>query len=148
KFGATTPELHRELLTRTRSWLWLVLIIAAAILLGRGATIIAVAFLSLLAYRDFAPATGVFRVRSLSVVAVLGIVTLALASADRWDRLFFAVTPFAIVLFAVITIPRDEPKGFVQRVGLAIMGFVLVGTGLGYIGLLTAAPRDRAVLVL
>lgn len=141
-------ETHRELLQRTTSWVWLLAIIGGAILLGRAATIIAVVVLSLLAYRDFARATGVFRVRSLSVVVTLGILALAFAAADRWHRMFFAVTPLVIVLLTTITIPRDEPRGFVQRVGLAIMGFALMGTAFGYIGLLTDAPRYRALLFL
>ncbi|MDZ4755957.1 MAG: phosphatidate cytidylyltransferase [Phycisphaerae bacterium] len=147
RLGVTAPELHRELMVRTISWSWLLAIIGAAILLGRGTTILAVLVLSLLAYRDFARATGVFRVRSLSIVVTLGMIALACASADRWHRLYFALTPLVIVLLAVITIPRDEPRGFVQRVGLAIMGFVLFGTALGYLGLLTDTPRYRALLI-
>lgn len=146
--GVTGPEAHRELLLRTRSWTWLLAIIGGAILLGRGATIAAVALLSLLAYRDFARATGVFRVRRLSLVVALGILALAFAAADRWHRFFFAITPLTIVLLAAITIPRDEPKGFVQRVGLAIMGFALFGTAFGYTSLLCDAPNHRALLLL
>ena len=43
-----SDELHRELVTRTVSWSWLVAIIGGAIFLGRVATIAAVALLSLL----------------------------------------------------------------------------------------------------
>lgn len=146
--SVTDAPLHRELVVRTVSWSWLLAIIGGAILLGRAATILAVAILSLLAYRDFARATGVFRVRILSVVVALGIAALAIAAADRWHRLFFAVTPITIVLLAVVTIPRDAPRGFVQRVGLAIMGFVLFGTAFGYMGLLADAPHHRALLLL
>lgn len=144
----TGPELHRELLVRTISWTWLVALIGAAVLLGRGATIIAVAVLSLLAYRDFARATGVFRVRHLSVVVTLGIMALAIAGAIRWHRMFFAVTPITIIALAAVTIPLDQPRGFVQRVGLAIMGFALFGTAFGYMSLLTDAPHHRALLLL
>ncbi len=146
--GRTTPELHRELVTHTTSWCWLLAIIGGAILLGRGATIAAVGMLSLLAYRDFARATGVFRFRALSVVVALGVFALALAAADRWHRMFFAVTPITIVALAAVTIPRDEPRGFVQRVGLAIMGFALFGTAFGYMSLLADAPHHRALLLL
>ncbi len=144
---ATSEPLHRELLARTISWSWLLVLIGAAILLGRGATIAATAILSLLAYREFARATGVFRERSLSIVVLLGVLGLAFASADRWHRLYFAVTPFVVVLLAVVTLPRDQPRGYLQRTGLAIMGFLLFGTGLGYLGLLTDAPRHRALLL-
>ena len=106
-----SDELHRELVTRTVSWSWLVAIIGGAILLGRGATIAAVALLSLLAYRDFARATGVFRFRSLSVVFTLGTCALAFAAADRWHRMYFATTSLVVLTLAVITIARDELCG-------------------------------------
>jgi phosphatidate cytidylyltransferase len=143
-----SPQLHRELITRTISWSWLIAIIGGAILLGRGAVIVAVALLSLLAYRDFARATGVFRFRLLSVVFTLGICALAIAAADRWHRMFFGTISIIVVALAMVTIPRDEPRGFVQRVGLAIMGFVLFGVAFGYISLLTEVPNYRALLLM
>ena len=143
-----SDELHRELVTRTVSWSWLVAIIGGAILLGRGATIAAVALLSLLAYRDFARATGVFRFRSLSVVFTLGTCALAFAAADRWHRMYFATSSLVVLTLAVITIARDEPRGFVQRVALAIMGFVLFAVSLGYMSLLCDAPHYRALLLM
>lgn len=146
--SVTGESLSRELLVRTISWSWLIAIIGGAILLGRGATIAAVAVLSLLAYRDFARATGLFRSRVLSIVVVLGILALAFAAADRWHRMFFAVTPIVVLMLAAVTIPQDQPRGFVQRVGLAIMGFTLFGTAFGYMSLLTDDPRHRALLLL
>ncbi len=143
-----SDELHRELLTRTTSWSWLIAIIGGAIVLGRGATIAAVALLSLLAYRDFARATGVFRVRSLSVVFTLGTCALAFAAADRWHRMYFATISLVVLTLAAITIARDEPRGFVQRVALAIMGFVLFAVAIGYMSLLTDAPHYRALLLM
>ena len=58
------------------------------VLLGAAWTILAVAILSVLCYREFARATGFFRYRSLSIVVVLGIIATTFAIADYRVRIF------------------------------------------------------------
>ena len=57
----STAEKRKELWDRYRSWIWLVLCILIPILAGAFWTILAVATLSLLCYREYARITGLFR---------------------------------------------------------------------------------------
>ena len=130
-FGLTSPSLHDELVKRIRSWAVIAPVLVLPILLGAASTILAVAVLSVLCYREFARATGFFRYRALSVVVVLGMAALTFATADHWYGLFVAVPPLTIVLLAIVGVLRDEPKGYTQRVGLGIFSFLFFGVCIG-----------------
>ena len=43
---------------------------------------------------------------------------------------------------SVATIPLDHPAGYIQRVGLAVLGFMLFGTGLAHLGFLANDPDE------
>jgi phosphatidate cytidylyltransferase len=58
----------------------------------------------------------------ISAIIVLGILVLAIATLDHFDRLFFATGPLTVGLIAVVTIPFDNPKGYIQRVALGTFG--------------------------
>jgi phosphatidate cytidylyltransferase len=143
----TDTDRHKQLLARTISWTWLSAFIVGPVFLGRAAVIAAVLVLSMLCYRDFARATGVFRIRPLSAVVALGMLLLAAAAVDQWHRLYFAATPLVIVILTIITLPADKPSGYLQRTGLSAFGFLLFGTCLGYVSLLTEVPRYRATIL-
>src|SRR5436305_14361194 len=97
-------------------------------------TILAVAILSVLCYREFARATGFFRYRSLSIVVVLGIIATTFAIADHWYGFFVAIPPLPMVLLAMVAVLRDEPRGYNQRVGLGLIALLLFGHCLGHLG--------------
>jgi phosphatidate cytidylyltransferase len=91
--GKSTAERRKELWDRYRSWIWLVLCILIPILAGAFWTILAVATLSLLCYREYARITGLFRERTISLIVVVGILLLTFAELDNWYRLFVALFP-------------------------------------------------------
>src|SRR5439155_518493 len=68
-----TADKRRELWDRYRSWIWLALVILIPILAGAFWTILAVATLSFLCYREYARITGLFRERTISLIVVIGI---------------------------------------------------------------------------
>jgi phosphatidate cytidylyltransferase len=146
--GWIGPKQYQDLWPRYTSWLWLSLILLAPILLGAAWMMAAVALLSLLCYREFARATGLFREMAISAVVVLGVLALTFACVDNYSRLFFAVAPLTVGLIAVVTIPQDRPKGYIQRTALGMMGFLLFGYGLGYLGMLVNNPQYRPILIL
>ena len=96
---------------------------------------LAVMVLSLLCFREYARATGLFREKTICAVVSLGILLVAFAAVDHWqdDRLFFALGPLVGALIVVVSIPSDRPRGFIQRVALGVLGFALLGFSLGYI---------------
>jgi len=118
------------------------------VLLGAAWTILAVAILSILCYREFARATGFFRYRSLSIVVVLGIFATTFAIADHWYGFFVAVPPLTMVLLAMVAILRDEPRGYTQRVGLGVIAFLLFGHCLGHLGYMANDADFRPIVML
>lgn len=145
--GKLKPELKRDLWLRYRSWLVLAPLMIGPILLGAAATIAAVCILSLLCYREFARATGLFRETLTSATVALGILAVTFAVADHWYALFLALPPLFMVLIAAANILQDRPQGYIQRVGLGTLGFMLFGAGLGHLGYFANDALYRPILL-
>jgi phosphatidate cytidylyltransferase len=144
----TDEKLHDELVKRVNSWAVMTPLLLGPVLLGAAWTILAVAILSVLCYREFARATGFFRYRPLSIVVVLGIIATTFAIADHWYGLFVAIPPLIIVLLAMVAILRDEPHGYIQRVGLGVISFLLFGHCLGHLGYMVNDADFRPIVML
>ncbi|MFO1058707.1 MAG: phosphatidate cytidylyltransferase [Dongiaceae bacterium] len=142
------PALHRELRVRTLSWMVLLPLMIGPVLLGAFWTIAAVCVLSLWCYREYARATGLFREKAISLCIVLGILLLTFASLDHWYHFFMALTPLVTVLIAICTIPFDRPQGYIQRVALGMLGFLLLGSGLGHLGYMADDWSYRPIVLL
>ena len=79
---------------------------------------------------------------------VVGILALAFAEADHWYRLFVAMTPMSIIVITAVATSLDRPKGYIQRVALAIFGFLLFGACLGHLGFMTNDAHYRSLILL
>jgi len=145
---ATDDKLRVELWQRWRSWVFISPVIVVPILAGPGWTVIAVTVLSLLCYAEFARATGLFREKLLSLLVVVAILALNFAALDHWYAFFVALFPLSVGLLAVGTIFGDRPKGYLQRVALAILGFAMFGAGLAHLAFYSNEPGYRPVLLL
>lgn len=143
-----SEKLHAELILRYKSWLVLTPAIVLPILLGRGWTMLAILTLSLLCYREFARATGIFREKIISFIVVVGIVLITMASLDNWYALFVALPPLTMGVIAIVAVLRDEPHGYIQRVALGVFGFVLFGSCLGHLSYFANDVNYRAILLL
>ena len=144
----SNAEKRKELWDRYRSWIWLVLCILIPILAGAFWTILAVGTLSLLCYREYARITGLFRERTISFIVVIGILLITFSALDNWYRLFVALFPLTVALIAVGGLIPDQPKGYIQRVGLGVLGFVLFGSALGHLGYMANDWNYRPILLL
>jgi phosphatidate cytidylyltransferase len=144
----STADKRKELWDRYRSWIWLVLLILTPILAGAFWTIVAVATLSFLCYREYARITGLFRERTISLIVVIGILFLTFAELDSWYRLFVALFPLTVALIAIGGLIADQPKGYIQRVGLGVLGFALFGSALGNLGYMANDWNYRPILLL
>jgi phosphatidate cytidylyltransferase len=145
--GKAKDKLLKDLWQRWFSWLILAPLIVVPILLGAAYAMLAVGILSLLCCREYARATGLFRERAISVVVVLGILLLTFASLDNWYGLFTALWPLTVGSIALVAILADHPAGYVQRVGLGVLGFMLFGACLGHLAYLGNDPNYRAMMV-
>ncbi|HEY1922528.1 MAG TPA: phosphatidate cytidylyltransferase, partial [Tepidisphaeraceae bacterium] len=147
KTGKANDRLLKDLWERWISWLILAPLIVGPVLLGAAYAMIAVGIMSLLCYREYARATGLFRERAISIVVVLGIILLTFASLDHWYAFFTALWPLTVGLIAAVAILADHPKGYVQRVGLGVLGFMLFGSCLGHLGFFGNDPHYRKIMV-
>ncbi len=140
KLTARTVEAIRE---RYRTWLFLAPLLLIPILYSPGSAIIAVTIFSLICYREFARATGLFRWRDLSALVALAIILINFAAFDSWYNLFLALPPLCIVVFAAYSVLPDEPRGYLQRVGLASFAFLFIGVGLAHLSYLANSTEYR-----
>jgi phosphatidate cytidylyltransferase len=141
-------KLRSELVRRILSWAVIAPLVIGPVLLGAGYAIVLVAIMSILSYREFARATGLFREKTMSAMVVLGILLLTFAALDHWYGLFVAITPLTIMLMLAAGILRDEPKGYVQRVGLAVLAFALFGTCFLHLAYFANDANFRALILL
>ena len=144
---AKQSGLVKDLWQRWISWLILAPLMIGPVLLGAAYAIPAVGILSLLCYREYARATGLFRERLISVVVVLGIIGVTFASLDNWYGLFVALFPLTAGCIAAAGILPDHPSGYVQRVGLGVLGFMLFGACLGLLGYFGNDLHYRDILI-
>jgi phosphatidate cytidylyltransferase len=91
-----------------------------------------------------------FREKLLSLLIVAGILAVTFAVFDHWHVLFTALTPLTIAALLAAAILADQPKGYIQRVALSILGFGLFGACLGHLGYFAndANYRPKVILVL
>jgi phosphatidate cytidylyltransferase len=146
--GWVSEKLYSELMLRYQSWMILVPMILLPILMGAISTMIGVGLLSLICFREYSRVTQLNRERSIYGIACFAILLLTLASLDNWYRLFVALTPITVCAIAVMAILRDQPRGYIQRVGLAVLGFALFGSCLGHLGFLANDSQYRSMLIL
>jgi len=148
RLGRLTPTKRGELWQRWRSWLVLVPLMGVPVLLGAFWTMLAVTALSLLCYREYSRATGLFREKFMSALVVLGILLVSFATIDHWYNLFEALFPLMVAVLAGLPVLLDRPEGYIQRVALAVFGFALFGAALGHLGYMANDPNYRPVLLL
>jgi phosphatidate cytidylyltransferase len=146
--GKLDDKDYRELIDRCRSWAVMAPLIIGPVLLGAAWVITAVFVLSILCYREFARATGLFRERTVSAVVVLGILALALATMDNWYGLFTTVPPLTVGILAAASVLHDRPQGYIQRVALGAFAFLLIGGGLAHLAYFANDAHYRPMLAM
>jgi phosphatidate cytidylyltransferase len=146
--GVISEALRGELWRRTASWAVMGPLLVIPVLLGALWTITVVAVIALACYAEFARATGLFRERLMSASVVLGILAVTFAVIDHWYGFFVALVPLAVGVIAVASIPLDRPQGYIQRVGLAVLGFLLFGSGLAHLGYMANDWNYRPIVLM
>jgi phosphatidate cytidylyltransferase len=144
--GKLSEKLQHELWIRWISWVVLAPLMIGPVLLGTAPTIFAITILSLVCYREFARATGLFREHIVSFVVILGILLINFASLDVWYALFTALPSLVVATIAAVSILQDQPKGYIQRVGLGVIGFMLFGVCFGHLSFFANDTRFREIL--
>ena len=143
-----SPALVRELWLRTGSWAVLLPLMLGPVLLGRVWTIGLVTVLGLLCLREYDRATGLFRNTLITATVTLGVLAMNAAALDAWYGLFVALIPLTVGLVSIVSIPLDQPVGYVQRTGLAIFAFMLFGAGLAHLGYMANDRNYRPIVLM
>lgn len=146
--GRISAERRKELADRIRTWSILVVAIFVPIYLGAFWTILALLFLSIFCYREFARITGLFRNYIVSAAAILGILATFLAVFDHWYGFFSALPSLGVALIASLGVLSDRPSGYLQRIALAVVAYLMFGVSLGHVAYIANDPDYRAHLLL
>jgi phosphatidate cytidylyltransferase len=147
RFGCLSENTHRELVQRWKSWILISALLIVPILLGAAPVFILGLILSLLCYREYARATGLFREHSIHAVVILGLFLVHFAAADHYYRLFVAALPIVMAVIVGIAVGQDRPEGFLQRVALAALGFILFGSWMGHFSYFANDVNYRPILL-
>lgn len=139
-----------------RSWLVMAPIGLLVVFAGRIPVIAGVTLLAVFGFKEFARASGLYRDWWMTGAVYAGIVAVGVASAmphprgeepgSGWYGFFVAVPVFAIALILVIPILRNRARGELQRMSLAIVGFVYIGWMFGHLGFLANANNAYGFL--
>ncbi len=145
--GKSDP-LAREVLVRTASWAVIVVLVSVPILLGAFWAILMVAALSILAYVEYSRVTGLFRERALSWAVIALIVLIGFAVLDHWYDFFTAIAPLGFLVLLAVSLGKGDPRGFVQNVAIASLGFLLFGVCLGHLAYFANSTAFRPLMLL
>jgi phosphatidate cytidylyltransferase len=140
-----------------RSWLVMAPIGMAAVFAGRIPAIVGVTVLAAFAFKEFARASGLYRDWWMTGAVYAGIIAVGVASlmshphglelGPGWYGFFVAVPVFAIALILVVPILRNRARGELQRMSLAIVGFVYIGWMFGHLGFLANAASAYGYVI-
>src|SRR5213075_621365 len=139
-----------------RSWLVMAPIGLLVVFAGRVPVIVGVTLLSIFGFKEFARASGVYRDWWMTGAVYAGIIAVGIAClmpdprsqepGTGWYGFFVAVPVFAIALILFIPILRNRARGELQRMSLAIVGFVYIGWMFGHLGFLANASNAYGFL--
>jgi phosphatidate cytidylyltransferase len=138
-----------------RGWLVMVPIVFGTLFLGREATIIGVALLALIGFKEFARATGLYSDWWMTGTVYLAMAALCIVSLvpdprlpqHGWYGFFMALPVFVIAIVLLLPILRNRAKGQLQNVSLAILGFIYFGWMFMHLGFLANTSNPYGYLL-
>lgn len=142
--GVVTVLAHRgaangaELVTRTKTWWWIVAPISAALLLGATVTAVLFALVSFLALREYLSIIPVRQVdRTAILLAYLAIPLQYWFVYDDWYGMFSIFIPvYATAAIAFRLVLAGEAKGFIRSAGTLQWGLFLTVYNLSHVAFL------------
>lgn len=138
-----------------RGWLIMIPLVLATLAAGREAIVIGVGLLAGLGFREFARATGLYDDWWMTGTVYLGIVAVAATSlvsdpktgVDGWYGLFIVIPVYVVSAILIVPIARNVAQQQLQRVALAILGFVYLGWMFSHLGFLANSPHAIGYLL-
>ena len=140
-----------------KSWLIMAPLVFAFIFGGRVTTIVFICFIAALGFKEFARATGLYRDWWMVCAVYLGILAIGVTSLVRqpqnvevgegWYGLFIVLPVYVVALIVLIPIVRNEVHGQLQKLALAILGFIYIGWMFGHLAFLANATNAYGYLL-
>jgi phosphatidate cytidylyltransferase len=133
--------------TPLRTWFVILPIALGALWLGQGAWTVLVTVVSVLAFKEFARVTGLYR-ETLFVLLVYGAILTenAFAFVGRYD-VFMAIPTWTILAMALVPIVRRRTEAMLQWYALSIVGAVFFGYFLAHLSFLARSPLGLGYLL-
>jgi phosphatidate cytidylyltransferase len=138
-----------------RGWLFMVPLLVGAVFLGRVATILFVTLVSVLGFKEYARATGLYRDWPMTGTVYAGIVATGLVSLVEdptwhwpgWYGLFAVLPAFVSAAILLIPILRNRAEGQLQAIALALLGYLYIGWMFGHLAFLANARNAYGYLL-
>jgi phosphatidate cytidylyltransferase len=151
--------LKKEIASMWRTYCsWLIMAATGLLIVfaGRIPTIAGITLLASFGFKEFARTSGLYRDWWMTGAVYTGIIAVGVASlmshprgeepGAGWYGFFVAVPVFAIALILLVPILRNRARGELQRMSLAIVGFVYIGWMFGHLGFLANARNAYGFL--
>ncbi len=138
-----------------RGWLIMIPIVLGVLFLGREAAIIGIALLAAIGFKEFARATGLYEdwwMTGIVYVAIFALGAVSLVPDPRlgtpgWYGFFMAAPVFVIAFILLVPIVRNNARGELQKVALAILGFIYFGWMFMHLGFLANTSNAYGYLL-
>ncbi len=136
-------------------WLAMVPVIGASLFAGRAVTIGFFTLIAILAFNEYARATGLHRDLVMSFTVFAGIVGIAVVTLARdpatdragWYGLFMAAPVFMCVALMLAAILLNHPEGQLKAIALALFGFLYIGWMFGHVAFLANSRNAYGYLI-
>ena len=145
--GAIEPGLRHELALRLRTWAVIIPVAVIPILIGHAGIALAVFVLGFVCFREFSRATGLSNDLPLIASVLTGLLIVAIAIFRQNYVLLLLSAPVVAGLSAFVALLKDQPDGYLRRVALANLGFMICGLWPGHLGFLGNGESHAAILI-
>jgi len=138
-----------------RSWLVMAPLVFVAMAGGRIVLILAIGALSLMGFKEFSRATGLYHDWYMTGAVYFGIaclIAVCLATDPReqtpgWYGLFMVLPVYIVGLILFMPILRNQYQGQLQGIALAILGFIYLGWMFTHLAFLVNSPHATGYLL-
>lgn len=138
-----------------QGWLVIVPVTFGSIFLGREATIVLFTIVAIIGFKEFARITGLYRDWLMTGVVYVGIACVGVVClvddpnlrTTGWFGLFTALPAFVIAAIMLVPVVRNQAKGQLQNVAMAVVGFIYIGWMFGHLSFLANADNAYGYLL-
>ena len=136
-------------------WLVMVPLISICLFAGRTTAVCFFAVVAILAFMEFARATGLHRDLPMTFTSLGGIVAIAMLALARdpetgelgWYGMFITAPVFVLAGMMFVSVVRSRVKGQLKSVALALFGFLYIGWMFGHLAFLANARNAYGYLL-